>query len=348
MDKVTVYAAVNTKIRAMEGDFLKREDYMNMLQKKSVADVTRYLKDHTSYGKLLGDIRIDNISRRDLEDILKRNMIKNMDRLMHYFRDDYRDFIRSLYIKYEIEDLKSLARAIFNGKKPETMEKPLTFLGKYSRAEAEKLFKSTTIKNLIYSLEGSEFFEVLKPLLDGKRENLFRFEMALDMGYFSIIQNRRQKISAKDREVLKKWEGMVADLYNIQWIYRGKKFYRLSPEELLNYTMNFGDKLTFTDRKAMCYAKNLDELYRMTMDSGYGFLFKKEEISRDIYMERRINRYIYYKLKALTRKYPMSIIQTIGYVWSLEFEIRDIISIIESIRYELPPDETRKFLVKAS
>jgi V/A-type H+-transporting ATPase subunit C len=148
--------------------------------------------------------------------------------------------------------------------------------------------------------------------------------------------------------VLKKWEGMVADLYNIQWIYRGKKFYRLSPEELLNYTMNFGDKLTFTDRKAMCYAKNLDELYRMTMDSGYGFLFKKEEISRDIYMERRINRYIYYKLKALTRKYPMSIIQTIGYVWSLEFEIRDIISIIESIRYELPPEETRKFLVKAS
>jgi V/A-type H+-transporting ATPase subunit C len=112
--------------------------------------------------------------------------------------------------------------------------------------------------------------------------------------------------------------------------------------------MNFGDKLTFTDRKAMCYAKNLDELYRMTMDSGYGFLFKKEEISRDIYMERRINRYIYYKLKALTRKYPMSIIQTIGYVWSLEFEIRDIISIIESIRYELPPEETRKFLVKAS
>jgi len=349
MDKVTVYAAVNTKIRALEGNFLKREDYMNLLQKKSVADIARYLKDNTSYGKLLGDIRIDKISRRDMEDILKRNMIKNMDRLMHYFRDDYRDFIRSFYIKYEIEDLKILARVIFNGKDPDAIiEKPLSFLGKYSRVDPEKLFRSKTIKELIYSLEGSEFFESLKPLLDGKRENLFRFEMALDMGYFSILESRRKKISKQDREVLKKWEGMVADLYNIQWIYRGKKFYRLSPEELLNYTMDFGDKLTFAERKAMCYAKNLDELYRMTMDSGYGFLFKKEEISRDIYMERRINRFLYYKLKALVRKYPMSIIQTVGYVLSLEFGIRDIISIIESIRYDIPPEQARKFLVKAT
>lgn len=348
MDKVTIYAAVNIKIRVLEKEFLKREDYLNMLKKKSVADVARYLKENISYGKLLGEIHLDTVSRRDLEDILKRNMIKNMDKLIHYFRDDYKDLIRSLYIKYEIEDLKVLARSIFNGKEPETIENPLSFLGKYSRIDPKRLFKSRTIRDLIYSLEGSEFFEVLNPLVDGKRENLFRFEMALDMGYFNIIQSRRLKISGEDRKILKEWEGIVADLYNIQWIYRGKKFYNLSPEELLNYTINFGGRLTFADRKEMCYTKNLEELYRMTIDSVYGFLFKKEEIYRDIYMERRINRFMYYKLRASTRKFPMSIIQTIGYVWSLEFEIRDIISIIESIRYDLPPEEARKFLVKAA
>jgi len=348
MDKVTIYAAINTKIRALEKEFLKREDYLNMLKKKSVADVARYLKKNISYGKILGEIHLDTVSRRDLEDILKRNMIKNMDKLIHYFRDDYKDLIRSLYIKYEIEDLKVLARSIFNGKKPETIEKSLSFLGKYSRVSPKKLFKSRTIRDLIYSLEGSEFFEFLIPLVDGRRENLFRFEMALDTGYFNIIQSRRLNISGEDRKILKKWEGMVADLYNIQWIYRGKKFYSLSPEELLNYTINFGDKLTFSDRKDMCYTKNLEELYRMTINSIYGFLFKEEEKSTNIYMERRINRFMYYKLRALTRKLPMSIIQTIGYVWLLEFEIKDIISIIESIRYDLPSEAARKFLVKAA
>ena len=348
MDKVIIYAAVNTKIRALEKDFLKREDYLNMIQKKSVVDVAHYLKENTSYDKLLSEINIDNISRRDLEDILKNNMIKNMDKLIYYFRDDYKELIRSLYIKYEIEDLKILSRSIFNGKDLETIEKAFSFLGKYSRVDPKILFKSKTNRDLIYSLKGSEFSEFLIPLVNGKRENRFRFEMALDMGYFSIIQSRKLKISREDRKILKKWEGLLADLYNIQWVYRGKKFYNLSPEELLNYTINFGDKLTFRERKAMCYAKNLEELYKMITNTIYGFLFKKEEISRDIYMERRINRFVYYKLNALDRQFSLSIIQTIDFVWSFEFEIRDIISILEAIRYDIPSEEARKFLVKVA
>lgn len=347
MDKFTIYAAINTKIRVLSKEFLKREDYLNLLEKKSVADAFLYLKEkNSSYHKLLTGISHENVSRRDIEDILKQQMIKNIDKLIHYFRDDYKKLIRSLYMKYEIEDLKVLARTIFNNKEPESVDQSFTFLGKYSHIEPEKLIKSGTIRDLIYSLEGSEFFEFLIPLVDGKRENLFRFEMALDMGYFNIIQNRKLKISSKDRKLLKKWEGMIADLFNIQWIYRGKKFYNLLPEELLNYTINFGDKLTFADRKKMCYTKNMEELFKITNNSDYGFLFKGEEISTDIYMERRINRYIYYKLRDLSRKSPLSIIQTIEYVWLLEFEIRDVISIIESIRYDLSSEEARKFLVK--
>ena len=86
----------------------------------------------------------------------------------------------------------------------------------------------------------------------------------------------------------------------------------------------------------------------MITNTIYGFLFKKEEISRDIYMERRINRFMYYKLKALDRQFSLSIIQTIDYVWSFEFEIRDIISILEAVRYDIPSEEARKFLVKVA
>ena len=349
MNKVIIYAAVNTKIRALEKNFLKREDYLNILRKKSVFDVARYLKENTFYSKLLDEIRIDeNISRRDLEYVLKKNMIDNMDKLIYYFRDDYKEFIRFLYMKYEIEDLKILARSIFNGIELESLEKPFSFLGKYSKVNPERIFKSKSIQELIYSLEGSVFFEMLNPLLAHKIENLFEFEMALDMGYFNIIQSRKLKISPKDMKILKKWEGMVADLYNIQWIYRGKKFYNLLPEELLNYSVNFGDKLSFRERKMMCYTKNLDELYQIITNTIYGFLFKKEEMSRDIYMERRINRFMYYKLKALDRQFPLSIIQTIDFVWSFEFEIRDIISILEAKRYGIPIEESRKFLVKVA
>ena len=97
MDKVITYAAVNAKIRALEKDFLKREDYLNMIQKKSVVGVARYLKDNTSYGKLLREINIDNISRRDLEDILKNNMIKNMDKFFVIISKIVNEFIHIFY-----------------------------------------------------------------------------------------------------------------------------------------------------------------------------------------------------------------------------------------------------------
>jgi len=348
MDKVTVYAAVNTKIKVLEKEFLDRKDYLNLLEKKTVGDASQYLKENVYYSRLLEEIHPATVSRRDIEDILKRNMIRNIDKLIYYFRNDYKTLIRSLYMKYEIEDLKVLARSIFNGEEPITIEKSLTFLGKYSQIDPDRLFKSKTIRNLIFALKDSEFFEFLIPLVDGRRENLFRFEMALDMGYFNIVQSRKLKISSRDRKLLKKWEGLVADLYNIQWIYRGKNFYNLSPEELLNYTINFGDKLTFRERKEMCYTNSLEEFFRVVANSVYGFLFKEEELSTNIFMERRINRFIYYSLKDLSRKSPLSIIQSIEYVWSLEFEVRDVISIIESIRYNLAPEEARKYLVKVA
>ena len=348
MDKIIIYSAINTKIRILERGFLSRQDYSNMLQIISVSQVANYLKENTSYKNLLSGIQTDRVSRRDIEDVLTKNMIINMDKLIYYFRGDYRILIRSLYLKYEIEDLKILARSIFNGKKAEEIERPLSFLGKYSNIEPERLYRAETIRDLIYSLKGSQFFEFLIPLVDGRRENLFRFEMALDTGYFNIIQNRRLNILPLDEYLIKKWEGLLADLYNIQWIYRGKKFYQLSPEELLNYTINFGDRLHYKDRQRMCYSKSLEDLHQMTSELVYGFLFKKEEISTDIYMERRINRFLFYKLNGLNKKFPLSIIQTITYIWRLELEIRDIISIVESIRYSIPAEEIKKYLVRAA
>ena len=348
MDRVVIFSAVNTKIKSLERDFLNKQNYLDMLKMANVVEAARYLKENTSYQKLFEEIKIDTISRRDIEDILIQKMITNIDKLTYYFRDDYRVLVRSFYLKYEIRDLKILARSIFNGENPKKAGKPLSFLGKHSKIVPEKLFKARTVRDLIYLLEGSEFFEFLIPLIDGKRENLFRFEMVLDNSYYSITQKQRLNILPADRYLIKKWEGLLADLYNIQWIYRGKKFYRLSPEELLNYTINFGDRLTYKDRQKMCYSKSSEGLDRLTANSVYGSLFKKEDMIADIYMERYINRVIFYRLEQLNRKFPLSIIQTIAHIWKLEIEIKDIIAIVESIRYKLPGEEAKKYLVRVA
>jgi len=345
VDNITKFAAVNAKIKAMEGRLLKDEDYESLLRLESVTEVARYLKEKTVYSEVLASVETENIHRGMLENLIKQNMVKNIDRIIHYFTDDYRDFIKTLYAKYEIEDLKSIARAIYNRKDASDF-KSSVFIGKYSRLDTDKIFEAKNIRDIIFALKGSEFYKFLLPSIDGNfAENLFRFEMILDMSYYTILQRGWSKLSKWDIALLRQAQGIIADLLNIQWIYRGIKFYRLSPEELLNYTINIGYRLNFNMLKMLCYASSLDEFFKLVKDTKYSFMFKEDETT-DIYMERRLERYIYFELKALVRNNSLSIISAFAFIIFLEFEVRDIIAIVEAIRYNIPADQAYKYIIR--
>ena len=345
MDNVTRFAAVNTKIKAMEKEFLKDEDYASLLGLESVAEVARYLKERTAYSEILAGIKIEDIHRGVLENLIKQSMVKNIDRITHYFTGAYKDFINTLYAKYEIGELKEVARAVYNGKDAADYRNS-AFIGKYSGIDTNKVFEAKGIRDIIFSLKGSEFYKFLIPLADGNiTENPFRFEMVLDMSYYNILQKKWSKLSGKDMEILRHAQGIIADLLNIQWIYRGIKFYRLSPEELLNYTINIGFRLDFSLLKGLCYSKNLEEFNEIIKATNYSFMFKSDETT-DIYMERRMERFIYYELKALVKSNSLSIISAFVYITFLDFEVRDIISIIETIRYKIPADQAQKYIIR--
>jgi V/A-type H+-transporting ATPase subunit C len=63
-------------------------------------------------------------------------------------------------------------------------------------------------------------------------------------------------------------------------------------------------------------------------------------------MERRSLRYQYFKIKRLKRRHEMNISEALAFDALLEYEIRDIITAIESIRYGMPPDEVKKYLIR--
>ena len=77
----------------------------------------------------------------------------------------------------------------------------------------------------------------------------------------------------------------------------------------------------------------------------YSFMFKEDETT-DIYMERRMERHIYFELKALVRNYNLSIISAFAFIIFLEYEVKDIISIVEAIRYKMPAEEAHKYIVR--
>ncbi len=345
MDNITRYAAINTKIKTMEGSLLKNQDYIKLLEKDSVASIYEYLKEHTAYSEILSDVDPEKLHRGTLEAVLKQNMIYNIDKIIHFYSGEYKRFITTFYAKYEIDELKKIARAIFN-KEDLQKYKNSVFIGKYSGIDTNKLFDAKQISDIIYSFEGSEFYNYLIPLVDNNiEENLFRFEMILDLSYYTMLKRQWAKLSKQDIKVLEHAQGLIADLLNLQWIYRGIKFYKMQPEVLLNYTIHLWHRLNYGTIKKLCYCPSLEEFFKLAQQTKYSFLFKNDGTT-DIFMERRLDRHIYFELKNMVRTYGMSIITTFAYILFLEFEVRDIIAIIEAIRYKLPANEASKYMIR--
>jgi len=346
MDKNATYAAVSAKIHAMMGEFLTEEDYKNILNLRTPSEIATYLKERTSYKKAFEGINTYELHRGQIEIVLKKHLIGYIDKLIHYFHGDIRNFIKCLYIKYEIFDLKNIARTIHVEKNYDEVKESLVFVGKYRFIDVEKIIKAKKVSELIEALDGTIYYPYVKNLIDGnERENLFRFEMSLDRSYFNILNDSAKKLSKEDKNAFNEIYGSLADLLNLKWIYRSKKFFNLTPEEIFNYTIDFGNKFNYEKIKGFCYTKDMDEFLSKARNTPYSFLFKGDP-KQDIYMERRINRFMFYKIKKILYTRNLNLSLVLAFLELKEFEIFDIISMLECVRYALSFDEAKTYLIR--
>jgi V/A-type H+-transporting ATPase subunit C len=357
MNNIVRYAAINTKVSAQIGELLKNEDYINLLSKKNINEVFAYLKQYTHYGlefQDIEDINEGDMHRATLEILLKKSHVKSLSKSLYFLYDDYREFYKTLFIRYEIEDLKVILRGIKTGEfntaanTNSNLKDTLFYIGMYSDVDANLLISSENIQEFVNNLKGTIYYKYLYPLVNGKNLadiNLFTLEMTLDLAYFDIFYKSIELVDKNDRKILEYIQGTNVDLLNLQWIYRGLKFYKLTPEELFNYTISHGYVFSRKDIKSLCYSSSLDEYEKRIINTKYSFLFESQN-PKNIFMERRIYRYQYFKLLDIKSRSGLNISKVIVYNLLLEFEVRDIVSVVESIRYEMPSQEAKKFLIR--
>lgn len=346
MESIKRFAAINTKVRTLEGRLLTKNDYRKLISMRSVKNIARYLKDNTSYKDIMEDVDVTSLKADELELLLKKYIVSQYEKLIHYFTDEYRKLFKTLFIRYEIEDLKLFLRASTREENLENVRELIVYSGIYSNVDYNALSSSKDLEELIDNLKGTIYHDALKAYTKETLEKkLFYMEMSLDRLYFKLLSDQTEKLDRKDRDIFRELLGKNIDLLNLQWIYRGLRFYGLSPEELINYTLHNGYYLNFKRIKELCYTKNEKELIEKMLDSKYGFLFDNKD-TLEIYMERRIERYLYFLLLDYKKREKMNIIESVVYMHLLEYEMRDIISIVEAVRYGMDEESSKKFLVR--
>jgi V/A-type H+-transporting ATPase subunit C len=338
------YGALSSKARASYGRLLTEENYKMLIEMKSVNDIAGYLKNNTYYREILSNVDETKIHRGQLENIIKTDIMKEYDKFLRFTSGNARKFLQSTYKKYETESLKIIFRRLETVGGVMSAEGYLLFLKNTSEIDFHNLIKSKDSLEFIENLKGTEYYDVLRPFTGiGVKINLFNLEMVLDLHYFKYLYKRMKKyLIGMDFIPLAKSFGVKTDVLNMLWIYRCKKYYNMKKEIIRNYLLPFNSGLTKDTLNKLIEAENIEEFLEIAEKSKYSDIFKRDI---DGFFEVNFADYMYNIHMKLFRKYPLSVTAAVDYIHMKEYELSNIISIIEGIRYGLRPDKIRKFIV---
>lgn len=348
MLKEVKYSALSGKARAMFGKLLSRDDYHNLIQKKSVGQVVSYLKHNTYYGDLLSDIDENNIHRVKLEILLKKGIINDYSKFFKFAGGKMKEFMNLCYTKIEIESLKLIFRMFEAGNAEHSLlEESLVFLSRHDILDIPKLALSKDLEEFLSRLYGTDYYDLLRPFLqDSKETRLFNMEMTLDLYYFRSMQRAYHKLLDKDDAlIVERFIGMEADIYNIFWIYRSKTYYSMADEVIKSYMAHISGKLDKRILESLIQAEGYEAYIDILRETPYGFLFEGKD---RLFFEHNYFEYVYKLHKMYFRRRPFSIACIISYLRLKEIEISSIVSIIEGIRYNLSEREIGKFVAGLS
>ncbi len=347
------YAGVSAKLYALSSKLLTPEDYKNLINQKTVRDVVSYIQGAKMYSDIIGNLNPDEIHRRDLENLLQEDLLKDMKKIFTFFVTFDKNFMHLLFYRYEVENLKLALRNFINGRTIDEGMKRIFFdLGERATIDPIKISNSKNQDEVLDNLAGTPYQEVVRNVFSSYKKsdavNLIAvLENALDGWLYSKIISASKNLGTKDQVIVKELTGERADMIDIERIVRAKTFYDLKPEELYNSLLSFHFRLKPEDLHAMCDAKGVKEVLDVVKNGPYGEIYKdmnEDNLIDKITLAER--RFLQRKAReSITKLGNFSIAAYFHYFFLKEYEIIDISTITEGAKYGLKPEEIKERLI---
>lgn len=153
------------------------------------------------------------------------------------------------------------------------------------------------------------------------------------IGKFQGIQMKR---------VLREIFGTQIDWLNIMWMYRAKRFFDQTPEEIYTMLIPIHYKVKRAELQKMLDSQQMDEFIKILGNTAYfrgkeALVTMKDEVSYHLAIKKMY--------RNICKKYPMSMAFVFQYLYHKEQEIEHLTTAVEGIRYRLPTKEIRELIL---
>ncbi|MDF1495952.1 V0D/AC39 family V-type ATPase subunit [Caproiciproducens sp. CPB-2] len=336
--------AILSKARAMYGRRLTKQNYRELLACQNVGEIANYLKTRTAYGKALAGIDQNSVHRGQLEAKLKQKLFDDYASLCRYEISVGDHFSRYPIMRSEIEQILHSILLLEAGTPEDYLFSLPMYLTRHTHINLTALSQMKSYDDLLSALSHTPYQKLLegfKPI-KGIPINYTGIENAL---YTYLYQNLFEVIDrythGETARQLRDIFNSYIDLINYARIIRLKASYNAGPDFIRSSLLPFGN-INKRILNEMIEAENADAVTELMERTSIGKHFLKIEHSYAGEISNRV-KYMTCRHDIHFSTHPSVVM--ISYTFIMETEVRDIITIVEGIRYKLPPEEIVKLLV---
>lgn len=329
-----------TKVRAMYGNRIKKEDYDNLMTCRDVSQIAAYLKNNTHYNSVLSSIDDKAIHRGHLEAIIKTKIFTDCEKLLRFELSTGNSFSKYLMTRTEIQQIIKKLALISGGEPDEYAFGTPIYFNKFTKIDLPALSNAKTYDEFLASLGKSHYRELLEKYRpkNGEKINIQKAECELyNYLYETFLSGIEGTAGKQVKEELWDIISEYIDYGNFIRIYRSKKM-GVEPDESI--IVNYGSlKRKYIDE--MLGAKDAKEVFEIMKSTSQGKRLSKVEYN---YIDEIQYRMIYDKCRMNIHMSIDPSVVMLSYILLMQIELSNIISVIEGVRYNLTKDEIEKLL----
>lgn len=334
-------SAIIAKAKSRYGKRLTAKDYAALIKSDSVADVVRYLKAYTYYSRFLNGVAAD-IHRGNLENILRKELFMGFLALCKYNRSD--SPVNGYILRTaEIKELNKYLTLLAIGRPSEYIFSLETYFDEQTEIPLAKLASLNSYAELLDVLKEHGYRRVLEKYIptDDEHIDISAIDDAMQVYSLSILYDEIGKIKNKSAkaDMISLFDTMC-DYDNYSRILRLKQYYDLSGDAIKTHLLPYGS-LTGKRLDEILSASTLEEMQESLNNTKIGKKASAVNTSLDITIKGKYDRC---RHEMYFSSNP-DIVLLAYYILS-ETELKNIVTIVEGVRYSMEPKNIAEMLIK--
>ena len=326
------YAAIHSRVRVMYSTLLGPREVVDLANAPDLPGLVGLLKD-TPYGPYLDGLEDKELTPKQFTHQIQERLADVYITLIHSAPSQTRSLLTELFRHFEVDNLKTLLRAIIINSSWEQVREILFPLGSLSKLPAEKMLETGTIEAAVAQLNNTPYYDTLSHAIKRytEEQSLFPLEVALDLNYWRTLWINTNRLPGQDRTQALRIVGPWVDVNNLMWAMRYRVYHHLSEEEIINYTLPYGYRVRDEDIRAIAAGADIARIVMRI----YPGLSNVDELLQNPErglpkLELQLQRHLMQQFNAVFTGYPFHIGLPLAFLVLNELEFQDLTVLIEA------------------